>query len=378
MLLHNLSAEDARERDYVKTLLHRIYAHAMPLRPFMRRCLQHIVCRAGTEDERVHGLSELLEVLGSIINGFVVPLKSTHVDILLQRVLLPLHKLHHLAVFHPQLSYAIMQFLEHDPTLANCILTAILKYWPRQNSKKEVLLLTEIDDILQRLPAVEPRPVHGQQRCAGSVTAEPVPPSPPVTLPTDSLHWSVVEAVVGRVCACAHSPHVAVCEKALSMLSGELLRKFIFFDPTAARDWRTHLVPIIARTVYSNTQLPLTNTLLATTHAQRPAGNNTHRSKPSTTSSSTPTVPVKGAGGRAPPALAPARPVVLGHWNPTICELTTTLANELVAHDAHLIASELTAASKQQQQQQCKLELPSSERNLAAALAAVTLTHSPS
>ncbi|CAO2035527.1 unnamed protein product [Urochloa humidicola] len=58
-LLDLFDSEDPRERDYLKTILHRIY--------------------------------ELLEILGSIINGFALPLKEEH-KLFLVRALIPLHK----------------------------------------------------------------------------------------------------------------------------------------------------------------------------------------------------------------------------------------------------------------------------------------------
>ena len=52
----------------------------------------------------------------SIINGFALPLKEEHKQFLM-RVLVPLHKVKTLGVYHPQLAYCVVQFLEKDPTL---------------------------------------------------------------------------------------------------------------------------------------------------------------------------------------------------------------------------------------------------------------------
>jgi len=54
--------------------------------------------------------------LYSIINGFALPLKEEHKQFLM-RVLIPLHKVRSLGVYHPQLAYCIVQFLEKDPAL---------------------------------------------------------------------------------------------------------------------------------------------------------------------------------------------------------------------------------------------------------------------
>ena len=63
-------------------------------------------------------ISRLIIVLFlySIINGFALPLKEEHKQFLM-RVLIPLHKVRSLGVYHPQLAYCIVQFLEKDPTL---------------------------------------------------------------------------------------------------------------------------------------------------------------------------------------------------------------------------------------------------------------------
>lgn len=59
--------------------------------------------------------------MGSIINGFALPLKEEHKQFLL-KVLLPLHKAKSLSVYHPQLTYCVVQFLEKDPSLAEPVI----------------------------------------------------------------------------------------------------------------------------------------------------------------------------------------------------------------------------------------------------------------
>jgi serine/threonine-protein phosphatase 2A regulatory subunit B' len=61
-----------------------------------------------------------LEILGSIINGFALPLKEEH-KTFLTRVLLPLHKPSGIATYHPQLAYCVVQFLEKDPSLSKTV-----------------------------------------------------------------------------------------------------------------------------------------------------------------------------------------------------------------------------------------------------------------
>ncbi len=66
-------SEDPRERDYLKTILHRIYGKFMPHRPYIRKmAINNIFYRFIYETERHNGIAELLEILGSIINGCAV------------------------------------------------------------------------------------------------------------------------------------------------------------------------------------------------------------------------------------------------------------------------------------------------------------------
>merc|ERR1719359_1294161 len=77
-LLELFDSEDPRERDYLKTILHRTYGKFMALRSFIRRAIQHVFFKVIYESEMHNGVGELLEILGSIINGFALPLKEEH------------------------------------------------------------------------------------------------------------------------------------------------------------------------------------------------------------------------------------------------------------------------------------------------------------
>lgn len=115
-LLDLFDSEDPRERDFLKTTLHRIYGKFLNLRSYIRRSINNVFFQFMYETERHNGIAELLEILGSIINGFALPLKEEH-KLFLTRVLLPMHKVKSLSMYHPQLAYCIVQFLEKDSTL---------------------------------------------------------------------------------------------------------------------------------------------------------------------------------------------------------------------------------------------------------------------
>lgn len=146
-LLDLFDSEDPRERDFLKTVLHRIYGKFLGLRAFIRKQINNIFLRFIYETEHFNGVGELLEILGSIINGFALPLKQEHKQFLV-KVLIPLHKPKCLGLYHPQLAYCVVQFLEKDATLTEQVIMGLLKYWPKTCSQKEVMFLGEIEEIL--------------------------------------------------------------------------------------------------------------------------------------------------------------------------------------------------------------------------------------
>ncbi|GAB5363679.1 hypothetical protein AAMO2058_000904700 [Amorphochlora amoebiformis] len=153
-LLELFDSEDSREREYLRMILIRIYAKAMRLRVPIRRRISEIFHEFTYSTERHNGITALLEVLGGIITGFALPVKIQH-KIYLERVLLPMHKSPSLSVIHPQLSYCVTQFIDKDHTLAVMVLRGLFKFWPTLNSSKELLLLSELEEVLELTRAEE-------------------------------------------------------------------------------------------------------------------------------------------------------------------------------------------------------------------------------
>lgn len=168
-LLELFDSEDPRERDFLKTTLHRIYGKFLNLRSYIRRSINNVFFQFIYETERFNGIAELLEILGSIINGFALPLKEEH-KLFLTRVLIPLHKVKSLSMYHPQLAYCIVQFLEKDAALTEevgsskrshrlglhvQVVLGLLRYWPKVNSTKEVMFLNEVEDIFEVMDPAE-------------------------------------------------------------------------------------------------------------------------------------------------------------------------------------------------------------------------------
>jgi serine/threonine-protein phosphatase 2A regulatory subunit B' len=146
-------------------------------RPFIRKAINNIFYHFIFETEKHNGIGELLEILGSIINGFALPLKEEH-KLFLVRALLPLHKPSCLAVYHQQLSYCIVQFVEKDSKLADTVIQGLIKYWPVTNSQKEVLFLGELEEVLEATRLAE------FQRCM-------VPLFKQISHSLNSLHFQV-------------------------------------------------------------------------------------------------------------------------------------------------------------------------------------------
>ncbi|BFZ11744.1 hypothetical protein BsWGS_14784 [Bradybaena similaris] len=193
-LLDLFDSEDPRERDFLKTILHRIYGKFLGLRAYIRKHINNIFYSFVYETERHNGIAELLEILGSIINGFALPLKEEH-KIFLLKVLLPLHKVKSLSVYHPQLAYCVVQFLEKDPSLTEQVIMGLLKFWPKVHSPKEVMFLNELEEILDVIEPAE--------------------------------FTKVMVPLFKQLSKCVSSPHFQVAERALYFWNNEYILSLI-------------------------------------------------------------------------------------------------------------------------------------------------------
>jgi serine/threonine-protein phosphatase 2A regulatory subunit B' len=178
-LLALFASEDPRERDRLKTAYHQLYSKLTCERAFMRRSMAAALLRLAFEapaGERPCGAAELLEICGSIINGFAVPLKEEH-RAFLARVLMPLHRTRWAHTYHRQLAYCVLQFVHKEPGLAGAVVTGILRHWPVTNCQKEVLLIEELEEILEVLEPEQFQklavPVCSRiARCVGSCSSQ--------------------------------------------------------------------------------------------------------------------------------------------------------------------------------------------------------------
>ncbi|XP_007451391.1 PREDICTED: serine/threonine-protein phosphatase 2A 56 kDa regulatory subunit alpha isoform [Lipotes vexillifer] len=175
-LLELFDSEDPRERDFLKTVLHRIYGKFLGLRAFIRKQINNIFLRFIYETEHFNGVAELLEILGSIINGFALPLKAEHKQFLM-KVLIPMHTAKGLALFHAQ------------------VIRGLLKFWPKTCSQKEVMFLGEIEEILD---VIEP-----------------------------TQFKKIEEPLFKQISKCVSSSHFQVAERALYFWNNEYILSLI-------------------------------------------------------------------------------------------------------------------------------------------------------
>jgi len=230
-LLDLFDSEDMREREKLKTILHSAYSRIIPLRGFIRSSITDLFQRYIYELQRFNGVAELLEILGSIINGFALPLRDEHKEFL-RTALVPLHVPAGLATYHVQLSFCITLFVEKDPSLAIDAIKGLCKYWPRVQSKKEV----RSRSLVKHPPRLCSQ--TGSQTGAeliGVVFSAPLRANFSLSLQVLFLAEleellelveveevsSVVEPLFGRIASSISSQHFQVAERALLLWNNE-------------------------------------------------------------------------------------------------------------------------------------------------------------
>ncbi|XP_068640331.1 serine/threonine protein phosphatase 2A 57 kDa regulatory subunit B' beta isoform-like [Aristolochia californica] len=153
-LLNLFNSEDRQERDALKNIYHRIYSKCAFYRSFMRKSMSDVFLRFVYDTQRHCGIGELLEIWGSIINGFTLPLKEEHRQFLM-RVLIPLHKPKGILTYYRQLAYCVTQFVHKEPSLGGVVAKGILRYWPIANWQKEVLIIGEMEELIEYIDPEE-------------------------------------------------------------------------------------------------------------------------------------------------------------------------------------------------------------------------------
>jgi len=150
-LVRLFDTEEPRERQHLKNILHRIYNNVVSLRGCIRLQIGNIFLEFIHEGRHHNGIAELLTVLESIIDGFMTPLREEHRNFF-HRILVLLYKNSSYKQYHQQLTQCVVRFVRKDPQLVAPLFSSILRFWPKSESERQVLLLKDIGVLLPRLP----------------------------------------------------------------------------------------------------------------------------------------------------------------------------------------------------------------------------------
>ncbi|ETO29815.1 serine/threonine protein phosphatase 2A B56 delta subunit [Reticulomyxa filosa] len=204
-LIELFGSEDIRERDYLKTIMHRIYGRFMPMRISIRNSIANACHRIVYEGDRSEtGIAEFLEIFCSVIHGFSIPVKEEHKDFL-RNVLIPLHKCRKLEKFHEQLVACCVQFVFKDPAIGPIILGGLLRYWPIQSPTKEEMFIAEVVNVINAM--VNHKNGFNIQEYKG-----------------------ILLAVIDQLVKCMKSKHHSVAERALLIWSEDAIEVLVDID----------------------------------------------------------------------------------------------------------------------------------------------------
>lgn len=117
-------------------------------------------------------------------------------------------------IYHAQLSYCMMQYIEKDHSLSVMILQGLLRYWPVTDSSKQVLFLNQIEEILE------------------------------VVMPQD--FDAIKIPLFQRLEQCIRSSHFQVAERTLLLWNNDEIVRLV-------NDNRQDLFPLIIGAIYCNT-----------------------------------------------------------------------------------------------------------------------------
>lgn len=199
-LVEQIKSSDPRERDYVKTVLHRSYVKFMPMRSYIRKLLKQLLLECSQSNENEFGIAETLQLFTAIIQGFSKPLKGEHSEIF-TRCLVPLHKSEHLKNFYFFLLEAIMTFIKKDSSVVQSLVNGFVRWWPKVDSNKQVVFLQGINDTLNHLDVA--------------------------LVPSLNL-----DRMLAKIALAVRSSHHRVAESALLILNNPRLQLFLLADVT--------------------------------------------------------------------------------------------------------------------------------------------------
>ena len=186
--LELFNSEEPQERDYCKSILHKLYAKLVPRRKIIRKSINESFLSMIHENRKYNGANELLEIFSSMVSGFAVPLREEHVGFF-NNIIIPLHKVHYSNSFHEQLQRCSMLFLNKDPTLSMALVQGVLRYWPFGNSPKETSFISELNEAIE---FCDPNQIE-----------------------------ELVPSIFSRVVKCMSGPHLQIADKVMLLFENE-------------------------------------------------------------------------------------------------------------------------------------------------------------
>jgi serine/threonine-protein phosphatase 2A regulatory subunit B' len=209
--LQLFDSEETEERDFLKNILHKLYAKLVPRRRMIRKAITDCFQVLIHDIHKFNGASELLDILASIISGFAVPLREEHV-IFFKNIIIPLHKVQTSNLYFDNLIRCSMLFLTKDSSLAILLLEGILKYWPFANFVKETLFLQELPEVLEFCDVEKIKPL--------------------------------IPKLFKRIVKCISGSHLQVADRAMCLFESE---SFIQIIKTYKQTTFAMLVPVISK-----------------------------------------------------------------------------------------------------------------------------------
>ena len=192
-LVELFDSEDPRERDYLKTILHRIYGKFMAHRAFIRRTIRDTFFSFVYETDRFNGIGELLEILVRLLMDCAAPEERARPLLAQGSHSATQAKVHR--AYHQQLVYCITQCMEKDKSMCEPIVRGLISYWPWTSTNKVLLFIHELEEILELAhPGV-----------------------------LDTLGEECLRLVMQTVSRCISSPHFQIAERMLFLWNNQYL-----------------------------------------------------------------------------------------------------------------------------------------------------------
>ncbi|KAK2951606.1 putative Serine/threonine protein phosphatase 2A 57 kDa regulatory subunit B' kappa [Blattamonas nauphoetae] len=156
-LMDLFDSPDPREREALKTIIHRFYARYLTRRNIIRSTMGSHFQRLAFHHIQFNGTQDLLDLLVSIVHGFTVPLKEEHVQFF-RTCVLPLNTVEQIDSFIAPLSHCLCVYLQKDPALIKTVVSFLIRVWPLSNPHKQVLMVTVLEEIIEAVPTIRLTP----------------------------------------------------------------------------------------------------------------------------------------------------------------------------------------------------------------------------